>query len=876
MTKTHLTAILCGASLLALSGGARPTAAEDAAKSIPAADVEPGPKWLVYVLPHSHVDIGYTDIQPQVERKHWQFLDQAVELCRKTRAYPPGAQFKWNPEVVWAVDSYLRQATPEKRQRLTDAIRGGQVELHALYANELTGLCRPEELLRLMQSGIALGRRCGATVDAAMITDTPGCPWGMAPAMAQAGVKYCALGMNYCHRIGHARAAWEDKPFYWQAPDGKHKVLCWVPFMGYALGITGYKLVQQLPEHLAQLERKGYPYDIVQLHWCIESDNGPPDASLPELVKGWNAKHAYPKLIIATTSELFREFERRYADRIPVVSGDFTPYWEDGASSTARETAVNRTAAERLVQAETLWAMFDPREYPAVEFAAAWRNVILYDEHTWGAGNDIIQPDKRNEDAWKIHLNFALDADVQSRTLLSTALDRRGNPSATSAVDVFNTASWPRTDLVVLSKEMSAAGDVVTGPDGEATPSQRFSTGELAFLAKDVPALAGKRYAISAGKSPIRGNARAEGAAVSNPAVAVQVDPASGAVVSFRSSAAANAELCDMTAGVGLNRYYYVMGNRVNEPRQAGPATTARIMQTTVAKVAVKESGPLVASLLVESDAPGCVKFSREIRVVDGLDRVDIVNVLDKKKVREKESAHLGFAFNVPDGVMRMDIPWAVVRPEIDQIPGACKNWLPVGRWVDISNREYGVTWVTLDAPMAEVGGLTAERIGIGPRGDPAVWLDKLAPSQTLYSWVMNNYWELCFKADQEGPTTFRYVLLPHKHYSPVAAQRFGIECSQPLVVTKAQGAAPGGRPFLELDTPDVMVASIKPSNDRSAWIVRLFGAGGKTVRTAVHWGPSMPKAVWISNLAEDRGERLKGPVEVPTFGLVTLRAELP
>ena len=857
MKRIRLVAILCGLSLGGPLSVVQSTAAEDA--------VKPVRKWVVYLLPHSHVDIGYTDIQPEVERKHWQILDQALELCRKTADYPLGARFKWNSEVAWPVDSYLRQASPKRQQQLVDAIRAGQVELHALYANELAGLCRPEELLRLMQCSIAMGRRCGVTVEAAMITDTPGCPWGMVPAMAQAKVKYCALGMNYCHRIGRSMIAWEDKPFYWLAPDGQQKVLCWMPFMGYALGMVGFKFDQQLPERLAQLQRKGYPYDIVQLQWCIGSDNGPPDATLPEVVKSWNAKHVYPKLVIATTTELFREFEKRYAAKIPTVRGDFTPYWEDGGSSTARETAVNRTAAERLVQAETLWAMLNPRQYPAADFADAWRNVILYDEHTWGAGNSITEPDKQNvKDSWKIHQAFALDGDAQSRKLLSTALGGRESGPAIGAVDVFNTASWPRTDLVVLSKEASAAGDVVTGPDGERVPSQRLSTGELAFLAKDVPALAGKRYAIAPGKSATHGKAKAEAAAVSSPTVSVRVDPASGAIVSLR-SAAVDAELCDMKSGVGLNRYVYVLGARAKEARQAGPA-----------KIVVKEPGPLVASLLVESDAPGCFRLSREIRVIDGLDRVDIVNVLDKKAVREKESVHLGFAFNVPNGAMRMDTPWAIVRPQIDQIPGACKDWFPVGRWVDVSNQEYGLTWATLDAPMVEVGGLTAEAIGIGPQINPAVWRDKLEPSQTFYSWVMNNYWELCFKADQSGPTTFRYSLSPHSQYDPVAAQRFGIERSQPLVATPARGAMPDARPFLELDRPEVIVASIKPSDDRRARIVRLFGAGGKSARVTLHWGQSAPKAVWISNLAEEQGQAVTGAVEVPAFGIVTLRAEWP
>ena len=106
---------------------------------------------------------------------------------------------------------------------------------------------------------------------------------------------------------------------------------------------------------------------------------------------------------------------------------------------------------------------------------------------------------------------------------------------------------------------MSAAGDVVTGPDGKPVPSQRLSTGELAFLAKDVPALAGRRYAIGAGKAAAAGKAKAEGDDRSaRPAVSVQVDPASGAIASLRSTAV-DAELCDTKSGVGLNRYYYVL-----------------------------------------------------------------------------------------------------------------------------------------------------------------------------------------------------------------------------------------------------------------------------------------------------------------------------
>ena len=153
-------------------------------------------------------------------------------------------------------------------------------------------------------------------------------------------------------------------------------------------------------------------------------------------------------------------------------------------------------------------------------------------------------------------------------------------------------------------------------------------------------------------------------------------------------------------------------------------------------------------------------KLTREVRVHALRNYVEIINTVDKLPVRTKEGVHFGFGFQVPDGVVRMDVPWAVVRPETDQIPGACKNWFTVQHFVDISNDQRGITWLTPNAPLVEVGGITANLIG--SLSDPAAWIDRLEPSQTIYSWAMNNHWHTNYRAEQEGATTFRYVLVPH------------------------------------------------------------------------------------------------------------------
>ncbi len=91
-------------------------------------------------------------------------------------------------------------------------------------------------------------------------------------------------------------------------------------------------------------------------------------------------------------------------------------------------------------------------------------------------------------------------------------------------------------------------------------------------------------------------------------------------------------------------------------------------------------------------------------------DGVDIETTIDKTLVREKESAHLAFPLNVPGGIVRADLGEAVVEFEKDQLPGSCKDFVGVTSGIDVSNGQAGVTIVSLDAPLFEIGALTDER----------------------------------------------------------------------------------------------------------------------------------------------------------------------
>lgn len=846
--------------------------------------LDPIRPWVIYLLPHSHTDIGYTKLQSEVERDMWEFIRMSAEASRKTVDYPPGAQFKWNVEVLWAVESYLRQATPDERNEFIELVRSGWVGLDALYCSQLTGNCRSEELVRLLDFSQQLSRRTGVKINSAMITDVPNYTWGLASVFSNAGVRYFSIAPNKAMRNGCANEQFAHRPFWWVGPDGKSRVLAW--------GTWGYHNVFLQPETkreviLQYLVEKGYPYDYVQIRYCL-GDNAAPALDLCDEVRQWNEKYISPKMLITTTSEMFEAFEKKYGHTLPEIAGDPTPVWEDGVGSSARETGLNRASAERLSQAETIWAMQDPKGYPADRFYEAWRNVILYDEHTWGAHTAITAPDcEKTRQLWQWKQAYALDADRQSRRLLAKGLARHAEPprGPNQKVRIFNTCAWPRTDLVVLRPSLATRpsergpyypgkpGTLVTDTDGNPMPTQRLSTGELAFIARDVPALGMKTFVVTADEPNRQSQLQVEGNRLSAAAISVVVDPKTGAIVELRRTGI-DANLVDTTKDRGLNDYIYLTEDLPHDETMDWPRINVFLNEQAVrsgppVKISVKERGPVLCSLLIEGPAPGARSFTREIRLIAGKDHVDIRNVIDKEPVRRKECVRLAFPFAVPNPTMRMHLPWAIARVEEDQTRWANRNWFTVQQFVDVAGNGYGVTCATLDAPLVEVGDLTAQQ----------PWLFHLDPTGTFYSWVMNNCWFTNYRAEQQGPTVFRYAIRPYLgEYDGRASLRFALEQSRPLIADggDTRDVPPQTKPRLTIAPDSVILQTLKPTNDRQGLILRLFGAGDKPEKVKITFEDPQPTGLWMSDVSERRVEPAGPAIELLPGEMKTVRADLP
>jgi len=736
--------------------------------------------WKIHLIHHTHLDVGYTHAQDEVLALQYRHLENAMNLIDKSLDKSDKAVFKWNPEITWAIEQWLKITTEEQKSRFIKYVQNGQIGLDALYGNVLTGLCRPEELMNSFSVKNSLELLTEKAIDSAMITDIPGWNWGLVTTLAENNVKYLSVGPNRSDRIGHILNVYGDKPFYWHSASDE-QILVYVHGKGYSWFHTGMKndknlsrklTPNRLATYLKNLEKEGYPYDTILLRYNIGQDNGPPDANLSNIVEKWNKKYLKMQLSISTTSAAMKEFEKDYGTNLPHLKGDITPYWEDGAASTARETAVARRAGETLIQVEALAAMTGT-DIDLQLLDSAWKDVFLFNEHTWGAYNSISKPDHPFAvTQW----NWKKRRSIDGREKAELMLQNISVKNEEGYITVFNTHSWDVKQIVVIkghvTKLMSMSGEIIS--------IQRLRSGDTAILV-DIPALESNVYSFErGGDAPEKPFQNLE---LSSKCTILDIDPSTG---DLRSVLYNGQEMLKESNHVQFNRFVYKAGKWGQRDRSS---------ETELVSINIVEDGDLLTKALIKKHGTTSM-ISSEITLFKHDGSFVVKNTLDRETVRSKEGIYFEFPFQLKNPAIRYDTMYGISDLRTNQLPGSNKNFITATRWFDISGEANGITCALIDAPIFKVGKLVHDPVRSGP---PSLcgWRTSIDFNGNLYSYVMNNYWMTNYKADQPGETSFVYGFKPHDFFSAITTQKYALEMHQPLLVKYG---------FLEIKMPLVKI----------------------------------------------------------------------
>jgi len=722
----------------------------------------------IYLIHNSHNDIGYSDIQENVEKLQDKNIRDAMHLVEKTKDYPEGSRFIWNIESLWAVENFLNSSTQVEKDEFFKDVRDKSIGLSATYANILTGLCTPEEMNWITLYGDSLRKTYNLPINTAMMTDVPGMSWSMIHALASNGVRYFSDGINYVNgmadmgdRIGYTLKQQGDKPFWWKSSSGKDSILFWAAGKGYSswhgtpIGGVFDRGPRKIAAYMNELDEKNYPYSIVQWRYNIVADNGPTDSTICDFVKQWNEKYDSPKLILSNVSDVFVALEKKYGSQLPVVSGDFTPYWEDGAYSTAREEAENRLLSEKVLQMENIAKQQHKTINPHWLYEAK-RDIVMFHEHTWGAYNTISEPDVPFvHHQWAYKKGF-VDSAKYYADKIEAELFQKTDSSKT--IVVYNSLPWIRTGYVETDTPAHFYGNSLIDDKGRTITVQRLSDGKIGFIAIEVPAKGKAIY--TAGPMQDRGVQPMDYLDYTN-------DKKTGAINDLRPFNHIN--IIDTSAYRGLPLALYVKG-----------MDPANHFFTSEKNEQLLENGFVVRKKAINCDLEGTNGVQYVISQYNGLDYMQVAVTIDKKAIRNKEAVHIAFPFLIGNPEVKIGVDSAFITPENGQIPGSNKDFYSVQRWLDVSNKNYGVTISSPESALFEVGNLVDEReVNKGTK----LWRTENHSSNTVFAYVMNNYWHTNYKADQDGKVTFNFILQFHKEFDLGDAQRLGAEATEPLMV---------------------------------------------------------------------------------------------
>ncbi|MDR1024245.1 MAG: hypothetical protein LBL56_00845, partial [Treponema sp.] len=416
--------------------------------------------WTVYLIHHSHTDIGYTDRQEKIERYHVDFISQAIQILDDFHGglRPEYRGFVWQCENFWQVKNFYAHTGPELQEKFEAYVKSGEIGLSGNYFNMTELIDAPTLQSRLLQARRYADDR-GFKLRCGMSADINGFSWGYADALDQAGIG-CLYSCLHSHH-GMFPLRKKQIPFYWEGPSGK-RVLVWNGdhyHFGNELGfaphaVCQYTLVDEftaplqrglmfqrdaaatgeeelrllgsrLERYLHGLEEEGYdlPFVPVMLSGTL-TDNAPPSgliAARAEKISEVFGGQLTVKMV--TLEDFFGALEALNHD-IPVYRGDWNDWWADGVGSTPAAVKHFREAQRKL----SLYTKLEGP--PADELEEARDDLMLYAEHTWGYSSSVSEPWETLVGALDLRkTGYAVDAYTKVSRALDGLLARRGELS---------------------------------------------------------------------------------------------------------------------------------------------------------------------------------------------------------------------------------------------------------------------------------------------------------------------------------------------------------------------------------------------------------------------------------------------------------------
>ena len=294
----------------------------------------------VFVVPGSHLDLGYTAPIAAVRLERIDALDRAIALAEHDRS------FVWFEEGGWSVEAWLDRyhSDPARIARLRALVERGQIGVGATLLSPYAAAF-PGSLGLLTQHLDRVERELGRRPSVAVVNDVPAVPEALVDALAAAGIHYLLMGPNLMFSSPLPRDVTGD-PFYWESASGRRVLVAMDP-EGYQAGLGRWLLPPDCMQSLDPREFRALEYDSIlslgagaQFARRVSSeplgiiqhalDNSGPEcvAGLDAAARRWNQRSTIGRLVVALPGTFFRHLEARRGHQLAVRRGEWGGDWD--------------------------------------------------------------------------------------------------------------------------------------------------------------------------------------------------------------------------------------------------------------------------------------------------------------------------------------------------------------------------------------------------------------------------------------------------------------------------------------------------------------------------------------------------------------------
>ena len=761
----------------------------------------------VYIVHHSHTDVGYTDLQEQIIYNQVNNIRDVIATIKDGyENNTPAQDFKWNCETYYCVEQFLKTAKEQEKTDFFELVKKGNIGISATYLNfnDLVDVNMLDHKTAKMQE---MFQAKNISIKTAMNADINGISMGARDMLIKNGIEFLFTNMHTHH--GMYPLYQNQIPYFWEN-ENKDKILVWSGEhynLGNALGIVFNKninfmtesyfgkntdstaleaLHNKLSDSIAEYEGSGYPYDFyITSVSGVFSDNAPANLDIITTINAFNQRFGEEEILrMVTLQELYMLIREKVADA-PVYRGSMNDWWGNGVGSTPfavkhyKEGLRLAHICDRL-EKKTNYCNEKLRE-------VGEENALLYAEHTWGHSATITNP----------YDTMVTNLDVRKTSYASKTHEANAMRKSEQCHLMGDILRYYNTKGKVKAVSLSSQKGVFP----------------VEFYIETLSLPAVKVTDTKTGKTvPVQISAHPRGVLIS---FIAKFEPMEERIFIYEEQAASPHNLYTRTAWVGAERVRDIVNNYDQESYQLPYrlenewfCIQYRIGQGVVSFQNKKDGTELLKEGFEKFFTPiyECTKIRngiyeerrllgrnirglhatqhqgvlQEIRILDHgsiFDRVELIFEMEgtyhnsviikmykqlprleftyriaKTLSEDIESVYLPLGLNLPDSALYIYNGGVAMRPGIDQLPGSNMEYYMTDQGLLYQKGTQGILINSFDTPLIYMGQM---------QHHPILLCDNKEQNnhRPVYSWIMNNTWETNFKMDLSGFGEFRYAL---------------------------------------------------------------------------------------------------------------------